>query len=254
VDDQKDECTYVKEMLKRCGVKADMVTSGQDALRRMKGRMGGDYAYDLCIMDWNMPKMNGMETAKKIRAEFGENMPIIIATAYDISDIVEEAKNIGIQKVVTKPLFQSTLFDLLVSTFGKYNPSVTQSAETEKIDMSGVHLILAEDNEMNMDIAVTVLENAGQEAYECFMQASEGTFDLILMDVQMPVLNGYEATRKIRSSTHPEAKTIPIVAMTANAFAEDVAEALSNGMNAHIAKPINYDKLFNLIRKFKKGI
>ena len=260
VDDQEDECKYVRMMLKRCGAKADFVTGGEKALRQMRSRMGGDYAYDLCIVDWNMPEMNGGEVTRRIREEFSKDMPIIIATAYDITEFEEEARQAGANKVIAKPLFQSTLFDLLVSNFGSYDPEAASEKNPEKqMDMSGVHLLLAEDNPMNMDIAVTIMEKAGikvdqavngKEASEKFLAAEPGTYNLILMDVQMPVMDGFEATKTIRESNHPEAKTIPIIAMTANAFAEDVAEALAKGMNAHIAKPINYDKLFELLKKF----
>lgn len=262
VDDQKNEAAYVKSMLKRCKVKSDIVSGGADALKRIESRMGGDYAYDLCILDWNMPDMDGVETAREIREKFGADLPIIIATAYDVTEIENEAKQAGVNKVIAKPLFQSTLFDLLVSTFGKYDPKPGAGDETLKVDMKGVRVILAEDNEMNMEIAVTILEKTGvqvdqavngQEAYDLFVNSKAGTYDLILMDIQMPVLNGYQATRKIRQSDHAEAATIPIIAMTANAFAEDVAEALSNGMSAHISKPVNYEKLFSLLQKFSRS-
>lgn len=262
VDDRQEDGTYVKTMLKGCGVKADAVTSGVDALKRLRGRMGSEYAYDLCILDWNMPKMNGMEVATRIRQEFGPELPVIIATAYDTSSLMEEAKEAGVNQVIAKPLFQSTLMDSLVTTFGSYQPEKT-AAKTEVLDMSGVRVLLAEDNEMNMEIAVTILEKAGiqvdsavngEEALQTFLKAKEGTYDMILMDVQMPVMDGYEATENIRKSSHPEAKSIPVIAMTANAFAEDVTEALSHGMNAHIAKPINYDKLFELVDKYAKKL
>ena len=219
------------------------------------------YSYDLCIIDWNMPEMNGCEVTKRIREELGSDLPIIIATAYDVTAFESEAKASGVNKVIAKPLFQSTLLDLLVSTFGEYDPAASSDQAKEKIDMSGVRILLAEDNAMNMEIAVTMLEKTGicvdqardgKEALDIFSASEPGTYDMILMDVQMPVMDGYEATKQIRKSTHPEAKTIPIIAMTANAFAEDVAEALSNGMNAHIAKPINYDKMFELLKKYAK--
>ncbi len=261
VDDEKDEGTYVKAMLRRCGVKSDSVTSGEAAIKRLKSRSDGDYKYDLCILDWCMPDMNGVEVASCIRKEFGDKLPIIIATAYDISEFEEEAKAAGVDRIISKPLFQSTLFNLLVSAFGKYDPQAGSTDKTETIDMSGVHVILAEDNDMNMEIAVTILEKAGikvdqavngREAVELFTKAPENTYDMILMDVQMPVMNGYEATQAIRHSNHPEAETIPIIAMTANAFAEDVAEALAGGMNAHIAKPVNYEKMFTILKKFAR--
>ena len=259
VDDQEAEGTYVKRMLKRCGVKSDTVTSGMEAIHKLKTRMGSDYAYDMCILDWNMPEMNGIQVAKKIRELYGTELPVIIATAYDVTELEDEAKSVGVNKVVTKPLFQSTLFDLLVSHFGKYEPAASGADAVKKIDMSGIRIILAEDNAMNMDIAVTILEKAGIQvdqavdgkvASDLFLNAPAGTYDLILMDVQMPVMDGYEATRIIRESTHQEAESIPIIAMTANAFAEDVAEALAKGMNAHISKPVNYDKLFQVLQKF----
>ena len=260
VDDQVDEGSYVKRMLKRCGVKADTVTDGSAAFRKIRSRKGGDYAYDLCIIDWNMPEMDGCEVTRKIRSELGEEMPIIIATAYDISQFEEEARQAGANKIVSKPLFQSTLFDILVTSFGAYDPEAGRASQSP-MNLSGIHLLLAEDNPMNMDIAVTILEKAGvkvdqahdgKEAVDCYLASEPGTYDVILMDVQMPVVDGYEATAMIRESSHPEAKTIPIVAMTANAFAEDVAEALSKGMNAHIAKPISYDKLFAILKKFHR--
>lgn len=206
-------------------------------------------------------QMNGCEVTKRIREELGSDLPIIIATAYDVTAFESEAKASGVNKVIAKPLFQSTLLDLLVSTFGEYDPAASSDQAKEKIDMSGVRILLAEDNAMNMEIAVTMLEKTGicvdqardgKEALDIFSASEPGTYDMILMDVQMPVMDGYEATKQIRKSTHPEAKTIPIIAMTANAFAEDVAEALSNGMNAHIAKPINYDKMFELLKKYAK--
>lgn len=262
VDDHEDEGSYIRTMLKRCGVKAEAVTSGVKALKKIKARMEGDYRYDMCIVDWNMPEMNGVEVATRIREELQDQMPIIIATAYDITEIEDMAKAVGVNKVVAKPLFQSTLFDILVSTFGRYNPSTEEKLEgKEAEDLKGIHLILAEDNAMNMEIAVTILEKAGvivdqavngQEAYDLLASKPAGTYDMILMDIQMPVLNGYEATKKIRESNLPEAKTIPIIAMTANAFTEDVTEALSRGMNAHIAKPISTVKLFELVSKFAK--
>lgn len=260
VDDQSDECSYIKMMLKRCGAKADSVTSGTAALKKIRARKGSDYDYNLCIIDWNMPEMDGCEVTKKIRTELGGDMPIIIASAYDISEIEEEAKHSGANKVVAKPLFQSTLFDILVTMFGKYDPE-SEKQEKVQMDLSGLHVLLAEDNPMNMDIATTIMEKVGikvdqaidgKEAMEKFLASEAGTYQLILMDVQMPVMDGYEATEAIRESNHPEAQTIPIAAMTANAFAEDVAEALSRGMNAHIAKPINYDKLFEVLQKFSK--
>ncbi len=258
VDDLKNDCDYIKDLLKRCGVKSDIALGGEAAIKQIKRRRGTEYAYDLCIMDWNMPGIDGIETARRIKAECQNDLPIIIATAYDTSEFEEEARKIGVMKVIAKPLFQSTVFDLLVTGFGKYEVNGGLEEEQE-LQLDGMHVLLAEDNAMNMEIAVDVLTKAGiiveqahdgQEAVDVFMACEKGTYDLILMDVQMPRLNGYEATVYIRRSKHPEARTIPIIAMTANAFAEDVTEAMSHGMNDHISKPIDQNKLFKVMKKY----
>ena len=203
--------------------------------------------------------MNGLETAREVKRLCGKNIPIIIATAYDYSSIAEEAKAIGVDRIVSKPLFQSTLFDLLITTYGKYTPAHSQ--KKVHADFTGTQLLLAEDNEMNMEIALDILRKAGltvtpvtngQEALDTFTASAVGTYDAILMDIQIPVMDGYTATRKIRESSHPEAKTIPIIAMTANAFSEDVTAALAAGMNDHVAKPISYDRLFASLSRLIK--
>ena len=257
VDDDKDSCEYMKGLLKRCSVKCDVVFNGESALKRIQGRAGTKYAYDMCLMDWNMPGMNGIETARRIRRECDPNLPIIIATAYDVTEVTDEAKEIGVNRVIAKPLFQSTMFDLLVSTYGKYEPEAPKKRNMELI--RGLRILLAEDNPMNMEIAVEILNKAGlvvdtavdgKQAFDRFTQSPQGSYDAILMDIQMPVMDGYQATAEIRKSTHPEARTIPIIAMTANAFVEDVNAALASGMNGHIAKPVDYDKLYEVLEKF----
>lgn len=254
VDDDQDTCTYMEAMLKRMGVACDTVTSGKKALRRIISRKDSGHPYDLCIIDWYMKDMDGMETAKEVRGLCGNDIPIIIATAYDYTALMDEAKAIGVDKIVSKPLFQSTLFDLLVSTYGKYHP--VQKQKKTRVNMAGLKILLAEDNEMNMEIAMDILKKAGlvitpvvngQEALNAFETSEPGTFDAILMDIQMPVMDGYTAARKIRECSHPEAKTIPIIAMTANAFSEDVTAALAAGMNDHVSKPISYDRLFQVL-------
>lgn len=259
VDDDEGSCEYMKALLKRCKVKCDVVCDGASAVRKIKLRMGTDYKYDFCIMDWQMPGSNGIATAKRIHEECTQDIPIIIATAYDVVSLETEAKNAGIDRVISKPLFQSTMFDLLVSTYGKYEP--VEEVQDKMLDLEGLRVLLAEDNPMNMEIAVDILEKVGiqvdqvtdgRQAVDRFTGEKPGTYDVILMDVQMPVLDGYAATGEIRKSSHEEAKTIPIIAMTANAFAEDVTAALASGMNGHIAKPIDYDKLFQVLGKYRK--
>ncbi len=259
VDDDQDTCAYMEKLLERMGVRCDTVTSGKKALRRVTSRNDAGRPYDICIIDWNMKEMDGMETAREVKKICGHEIPIIIATAYDYTELMDEAKEIGVDKIVSKPLFQSTLFDLLVSTYGKYRP--VQNAAKPKIDLSGTKILLAEDNEMNMEIALDILSKAGlvmtpvvngKEALDTFEASEPGTYDAILMDIQMPVMDGYTATRKIRECHHPEAKSIPIIAMTANAFSEDVTAALAAGMNDHVAKPISYDRLFNVLNRLTK--
>lgn len=256
VDDEKNECEYEKAVLKQFGMKCDFVTSGEKAVQRIKSRQGSDYAYKLCIMDWSMPEQNGIEAARKMREECGSDIPIVITTAYDISEIQQQAEEAGVSKVISKPLFQSTLFNLLLEIFGKYEPE--EKMDTSQIDFKGTRILLAEDNEMNLEIAIDVLTRSGlvvdtasngKEACERFENSEEGTYQAILMDVQMPIMDGYEATRKIRDSKHPQAETIPIIATSANAFSEDVAASMACGMNGHISKPIDYTKLYKALMK-----
>ena len=257
VDDEADTCEYVKKLMIRFGVRCDTVTSGKKALRRITSRMEDGHPYDLCIIDWCMKEMNGLDTAREIRKLCGSELPIIIATAYDYTEIVDEAKKVGVDRIISKPLFQSTLFNLLMNTYGKYIADEPKAAFA--VDLRGNRLILAEDNEMNMEIALDILGKAGleitpvvngKEALDTFLASKPDEYDGILMDIQMPVMDGYEAANKIRASAHPCAKTIPIIAMTANAFNEDVAAAIAAGMNDHISKPINYDKLFAALGRF----
>ncbi|MDD3220693.1 MAG: response regulator [Lachnospiraceae bacterium] len=258
VDDEESACEYTHNLLNRCGIKSDTVTSGKKAIRRVKSRMETDHPYDFCILDWNMKEMDGLDTARSIREICGADLPIIIATGYDYSAIIEEAQKAGVNKIIAKPLFQSSLFDMLVNTFGKYVPKKEIEKKQEQIDFKGMHVLLAEDNEMNMEIAVDILTKAGmditqavngKEALDMFTNSEPDTYKAILMDVQMPVMDGYEATRAIRKSSHPQAKSIPIIAMTANAFTSDVTAALAAGMNDHIAKPISYEHLFTALSR-----
>ncbi|MDD3218995.1 MAG: response regulator [Lachnospiraceae bacterium] len=260
VDDDADTCAYMEKLLSRMRITCETVTSGKKAIRRVINRKDNGHQYDLCIIDWCMKDMDGIETAREVRKLCGKDIPIIIATAYDYAAVADEAREIGVDKIVSKPLFQSTLFDLLVSTYGKYKP--VDDKKKQQVKFTGTRLILAEDNEMNMEIALDILKKAGleitpvvngKEAVDTFINSTPGTYDAILMDVQMPVMDGYTATRKIRESEHAQAKTIPIIAMTANAFSEDVTAALAAGMNDHVAKPISYQRLFDsLIRLTKK--
>ena len=252
-DDDTDTCLSISSMLTEIGMRSEWTVSGKEAVIRAKHSMEiGDefYAY---IIDWLMPDMNGIETVRRIRRVIGDSQPIIILTAYDWSDVEEEAREAGVTAFCEKPLFMSQLRDLLS------NPGSKEKETKEKeFDYSGKRILLVEDNELNMEIAQTILEdvgfiidtaNDGVAAVEKMEQASAGQYDLILMDIQMPIMNGYEAAKRIRGLKNPEIASVPIVAMTANAFEEDREKSYEAGMNGHLAKPVSVEKLMEMIHR-----
>ena len=211
--------------------------------------------YFVYIIDWLLPDMNGVEVARRIRQETGEDVPIIVLTAYDWSDIEDEAREAGVTAFCSKPLFFSELHRCLNSIV---SADKTYRADTEKRErpLRTGCILLAEDNELNQEIAVAILEEAGfsvevadngKIAVEMLKNSSPGYYHLVLMDIQMPVMNGYEAARIIRKLDNNDLASVPILAMTANAFDEDKKEALRNGMNGHIAKPIDIDTLLQTL-------
>ena len=255
-DDDTDTCLSISSMLSEIGMRSEWTVSGKEAVIRAKHSMEmGDefYAY---IIDWLMPDMNGIETVRRIRRVIGDSRPIIILTAYDWSDVEEEAKEAGVTAFCEKPLFMSQLRELLTNPVPEENPS-----KEEKTDFSGRRILLVEDNELNQEIAQTILEDAGfvidtandgVAAVEKMEHAVPGQYDLILMDIQMPVMNGYEATKRIRTLNDPEISSIPIVAMTANAFEEDREKSIEAGMNGHLTKPVSVEALMNMIQEVVK--
>lgn len=257
VDDDISTCEYIRMLFNRCGAKCAAVTSGEDAIKAVTLAMEEREEYTVCLVDWQMPGMDGIETIKCLRNIVGEKLPIIILTAYDFSELAGQVAEIGVNRFISKPLFQSSLFDLLTNISGELPERHVK--RNESINFGGVRVLLAEDNEMNMEIAKRILESAGlvvdgvwngMEVVETFEKSPAGTYKLILMDVHMPLMDGHQATRTIRASSHPEAKTIPIIAMTADAFAEDVAESSASGMNDHISKPIDIPTLFETLKKY----
>lgn len=259
VDDESDTRDYTAVILDRIGVPYTVAADGREAVKMLKEAEAEGFGYDLCFLDWRMPEMDGGAVTRQIRELYDNNTVVIIVSAYDTEEIKEEAKNAGADLFLTKPLFQSTVFNLMMKlSGGKY---VNQTAEEEEFDFQGRRVLLAEDTKLNAEIAIDLLELVnmkadhaadGKEAVEMFSHAKPGTYTAILMDVQMPVMDGYEAAKTIRGLDHPEAETIPIYAMTANAFTEDVSAALNAGMNGHIAKPIDTKILYMTLRKVVK--
>ena len=253
-DDDFNTCSSVTQMLSIIGMRPDWTTSGKEAVLRVKLAEEQNDSYAAYIIDWLMPDMNGIEVVRRIRSIIGEGKPIIILTAYDWSDIEEEARNAGVTAFCSKPIFLSELREVLESPFAVQKEEV--KTEEEAISFEGKKLLLVEDNEINQEIALAILEEVGfvmdvaddgAVAVEKIKAAEPGQYDLILMDIQMPIMNGYEACRQIRAMKDSPYADIPIIAMTANAFDEDRKAAYDAGMNGHVAKPINTEELFEML-------
>lgn len=257
-DDERTVCEHTALLLDRMKIHAEWVLSGAEAVDRVAAAQEAGDGFDVCLIDWKMPEMDGVETTRRIREKIGRDTPIIIISAYDWSEIEAAAREAGANAFITKPLFQSSLYNALVSaTNGAFGIAGTGKKPVEG-SLQGKHLLLAEDNALNMEIAVTLLEmngaavegvENGQLAVERFLQAEPDHYDAILMDVQMPVMDGCEAARRIRACGRPDAKRIPIIATTANAFAEDVSAVLAAGMDAHVGKPLEIKQLCALLSK-----
>lgn len=260
VDDEVSSCESTVEALTDIGIVGEWVTSGKEAIVRVYERHEQKEDYFAIIMDWKMPEMDGIETTRQIRKRVGNDVTIIVLTAYDYSAIEEEARAAGVDAFIEKPLFRSRLTATLKQIVtGKPEKSakyyLTNIAQT---DYSGKKILLVEDNDLNREITTEIISMAnvdvdtaenGKEAAEKIAYSTEKEYDLVFMDIQMPVMNGYEATAAIRSLPD-ERGQVPIIAMTANAFAEDVQMAKNTGMNGHIAKPLDFDKLNDILRRW----
>lgn len=260
VDDDFNTCESVTTMLKQMGMRSEWTTSPREAVFRA-GRALDDDPFSAYIVDWLMPEQNGIETVRQIRRVVGNTAPVIILTAYDYSDIEAEAKAAGVTTFCTKPLFMSDLKNALSRAIHGRNEEEASHNELSSTDFSGKRVLLVEDIEVNREIAKAILmeiglevEDArdGSDAVQMVKNSPPNHYDIILMDVQMPVMNGYDATRNIRALRRNDAKKVPIVAMTANAFEEDKENAIKAGMDDHLAKPLDIPKLIDMLNKYLK--
>ena len=260
VDDDKTCCESTVATLQEIGIAGEWVLTGKEAVERCAARHKTGRDYFAVILDWRMPEIDGIATARKIRERVGEDVTIIILTSFDFSEIEEEARAAGVNAFMAKPLFRSRLTATLRQfTSGKKEENARNYLEDfAKENYAGKRILLVEDNELNREIATEIIgmtgvtidsaEN-GKIAVEKVMEAPEKWYDLIFMDIQMPIMNGYEATAAIRALAGSRGK-VPIIAMTANAFAEDVQLAKNTGMNEHIAKPLDLNKLNDVLKQW----
>ena len=263
VDDDRISCESMCDMLDGIGMKSEWTSSGREAVEKIVKKHEKEDDYFAVIVDWQMPEMNGVDTAKAIRKNIDGNLPIIVMSAYDWSDIEYEAKAAGINAFLTKPVFRLNIINMFKHFVnGEFDNNIQQKtivSEVDGCDFSGKRVLLVEDNMINREIAIEILKTTnieveeaenGKIAVEQFEKNGAGYYDIILMDIQMPVMNGYEATEKIRSLKREDAKYVPIIAMTANAFTEDVVNAKNAGMNEHIPKPIDLNKFICTLKRW----
>lgn len=260
VDDDKIACQNTCSCLREIGINSECVYSGSDAIEKVRQHHLAEKEYFAVIIDLKMPQMNGIETTRQIRRFVGADVPIIILSAYDLEEYEAEAKVVKANGFITKPLYKSKLLQVLRSFLGKgYKPEPPRPFKLSNADYSGKRILLVEDNELNREIAVEIIGSTGitidtaingLDAVRKVTQSEEGFYQIILMDIQMPIMDGYEATRQIRSLQRRDIAHMPIIAMTANAFSEDVTNAIKAGMNYHLAKPIDIGALMGILSKY----
>lgn len=261
VDNNEDLCLSAVSSLKEIGIEAEWATDGRSAIELVEKRHQEANDYEIVLLDWRMPGMDGLQTAKEIRKILGDETPILIISAYDWSDIEKEAAEAGIHGFISKPLFKSNLYVGL----SRYmlNEAADEEQQKEAVETEsfvGKHILLAEDNDLNWEIAEEILSEAGFEleraengriCVEKFIKSEENYYDVILMDIRMPVMSGYDAAVEIRKLPRSDAG-LPIIAMTADAFSEDIERCRQCGMNEHVSKPIDVDRLIQLLKKYLK--
>lgn len=259
VDDNEQLCSSAAANLEDLGVHAEWTLDGKKAVQMIEERHDRSDDYQFVLIDWKMPNMDGMETIHEIRKSVGRDIPVFMISAYDWSDIEEEAKASDIEGFISKPLFKSTLYNRLIQYTDKAEKTVVNN-ESQEVDFEGRHILLAEDIDLNWEIANEifsavglVLERAvnGLECVEKFQASKLGFYDAILMDIRMPVMNGYDATKAIRALNRPDHE-VPIIAMTADAFSDDAQHCLECGMNAHLPKPLDIKECIRVLQKYLK--
>ena len=257
VDDDELLCRTAVDALKSIGIKAEWTLSGEAAIELVNQHHRKRTDYQIILLDWKLPGMNGIQAAKEIRRNLGDDVPILLISAYDWSEFEAEAREAGISGFISKPLFKSTLYHAL----RQYMDVETEHDRTlnQTIDLSGRRILLAEDNELNWEVARELLSDLGVEldwaedgqmCLDQFQKSPEGYYDAILMDIRMPHMGGYEATKAIRGLNHPDALSVPIIAMSADTFSDDIQHCFACGMNAHIAKPIDVMELTRLLKRY----
>ena len=258
-DDDPVQLETAADTLESLGIHAEAAKSGAEALDMILKRHEEGKDYSVVILDWKMPEMDGIETVRRIRAAIDAPVPVLLTSAYDWSDAEEAAKEAGVNGFISKPLFRSELYERINELLGTEGTALEQ--EDDCSDLAGMHILIAEDNDINWEIISAMLEmygitseraENGRICTEKMAAAAEGSYDLIFMDIQMPEMNGLDATRKIRGMENKWAASIPIIAMTADAFSENVTECLKAGMNGHIAKPIDLKLVIREIRRIKE--
>ena len=258
--DDKIACLNTSSCLREIGINSECVYSGSEAIEKVRQHHLAEKEYFAVIIDLKMPQMNGIETTRQIRRFVGADVPIIILSAYDLEEYEAEAKEVKANGFITKPLYKSKLLQVLRSFLDEGDqPEPIRPFKLSNVDYSGKRILLVEDNELNREIAVEIIGSTGitidtaingLDAVHKVAQSEEGFYQIILMDIQMPIMDGYEATRQIRSLQRRDIAHMPIIAMTANAFSEDVTNAIKAGMNYHLAKPIDIGALMGILSKY----
>ena len=256
VDDEEVAAEHARIVLDEAGIKADTALSGQDAMHMLEVQHLKKEPYNLVLLDWRMPEMDGLEVTKEIRKQYSSETTIIILTSFNWDEIMDEALHIGVDSFLAKPLFASNVISEFERIARKNNMALFR--ERGKAELEGKHILLAEDVFINAEIMKellkikgAIIEHAenGRIAVDMFNESTESYYDAILMDVRMPEMDGLEATKTIRKFERPDSKTVPIIAMTANAFDEDVQRSLQAGMNAHLSKPVEPERLYQILEE-----